>query len=66
MNFNELDQKLSVLLLGYIEPDFRPSKNESDTWRVINWMFSHNLSVDLQRLNPVHICNDALKYAILR
>ena len=66
MHFKEMDQKLSLLLLGYIEPDFHPSKNETDTWRVINWVFSNNLNVDLQRLNPVHICRDALTFALMR
>ena len=63
MNNQQLDRKVSMLILGKVDNTFKPSQNESDAWRVVDWMYQNQIRVNIKNIHPVNVCKEALAQA---
>jgi hypothetical protein len=61
MSYNNLNEEISLLVLGKIDYSFRPSENKSDAWRVLDWMYQKRLPVSIKRVSPIRVCEEALR-----
>ncbi len=63
MNTEDIDRCVSKIVLGTVDEDFHPSSNESDAWRVVDWMYQNRMRVNFKDISPARVCYEVLKVA---
>ena len=59
---DSIDSQLSCLIFGTVCPEFRPTRSESDAWKLVSWILEHNIRLSHQELNPHALCRKVLDF----